>query len=95
MSDEEANKASVRRYFDEVYVHGKVEFVRELFVPAHCSLEPTRATPARCSTCTRTFRAGDPGREAAPVGWGHGGEVVVHGCQRWLIDSSREPPNRH
>ena len=33
MSDEEANKAAVRRYFDEVWVHGNVEFVRELFVP--------------------------------------------------------------
>src|SRR5712691_3358572 len=33
MSDEEANKAAVRRYFDEVWDHGNVEFVRELFVP--------------------------------------------------------------
>jgi predicted ester cyclase len=33
MSDEEANKASVRRYFDEVWVSGNVEFVREMFVP--------------------------------------------------------------
>ena len=33
MSDEEANKAAVRRYFDEVWVHGNVEFARELFVP--------------------------------------------------------------
>ena len=33
ISDEEANKAAVRRYFDEVWVHGNVEFVRELFVP--------------------------------------------------------------
>jgi predicted ester cyclase len=33
MSDEETNKAAVRRYFDEVYVHGNSEFVRELFVP--------------------------------------------------------------
>jgi predicted ester cyclase len=33
MSDEEANKAAVRRYFDEVWVHGNLEFVRELFVP--------------------------------------------------------------
>jgi len=33
MSDEETNKAAVRRYFEEVYVHGNVEFVRELFVP--------------------------------------------------------------
>ena len=33
ISDEEANKAAVRRYFDEVWVHGNVEFARELFVP--------------------------------------------------------------
>ena len=33
ISDEEANKAAVRRYFDEVWVHGNVEFAREVFVP--------------------------------------------------------------
>lgn len=33
MTDDEANKAAVQRYFDEVYVHGNIEFVRELFVP--------------------------------------------------------------
>jgi predicted ester cyclase len=33
MSDEDKNKAAVRRYFDEVWVRGNVEFVRELFVP--------------------------------------------------------------
>jgi len=33
MSDEVLNKDSVRRYFDEVWVRGNVEFVRELFVP--------------------------------------------------------------
>ena len=33
MSDEETNKAAVRRYFDEVYVRGNIEFVREVFVP--------------------------------------------------------------
>lgn len=33
LSEQEANKAAVRRYFDEVWVRGNVEFVRELFVP--------------------------------------------------------------
>ena len=33
MTDDEINKAAVLRYFDEVYVRGNVEFVRELFVP--------------------------------------------------------------
>src|SRR6266581_2682144 len=33
MTDDEANKAAVLRYFDEVYVRGNVAFVRELFVP--------------------------------------------------------------
>lgn len=33
MSDEDANKAAVRRYFDEVWLHGNVDFVNELFVP--------------------------------------------------------------
>jgi predicted ester cyclase len=33
MSDEETNKAAVRRYFDEVYVRGNIEFVRKVFVP--------------------------------------------------------------
>ena len=33
MTDTEANKAAVQRYFDEVYVRGNIEFVRELFVP--------------------------------------------------------------
>jgi predicted ester cyclase len=33
MTYEEGNKAVVQRYFDEVYVRGNIEFVRELFVP--------------------------------------------------------------
>ncbi len=33
MTHEEGNKAAVQRYFDEVYVRGNIEFVRELFVP--------------------------------------------------------------
>ena len=33
MTDTEANKAAVQRYFNEVYVRGNIEFVRELFVP--------------------------------------------------------------
>ena len=54
ISDEEANKAAVRRYFDEVWVHGNVEFVRELFVPGSSWLARTRATLGRCSTRSRT-----------------------------------------
>jgi predicted ester cyclase len=33
MNYEERNKAAVQRYFEEVYVRGNIEFVRELFVP--------------------------------------------------------------
>lgn len=33
MIDQDQNKAAVRRYFDEVWVRGNVEYVRELFVP--------------------------------------------------------------
>ena len=33
MTDTEANKATVQRYFNEVHVRGNIEFVRELFVP--------------------------------------------------------------
>jgi predicted ester cyclase len=33
MSDVDANKAAVRRYFDQVWLHGNVDFGNELFVP--------------------------------------------------------------
>ena len=54
MSDEETNKAAVRRYFEEVYVRGNVEFVRELFAPGSLLAGADEDTVATRVTFTAT-----------------------------------------